>query len=552
MSLVLGSRPLCAARRLRLGNGASCVREAAEWHRSKLADGRRHIRTGFFPEDADYIDPERPLLAEKLGSRWRYMDDPSLNAPVLERNNVGMGMLVLNRPQGLDLPAINSAYTRLLNLEVNTFKRFVGLTAREPDAFCNGIHPRELLLAAAATSRGGHLPLFSRALLWHNQELTHLVADYRKPLVCYLSGSARNSGAALVCLANFSGVSEASEITVDACSMGLVPDGGMTFVLGRLQWHLGEYLALTGRTVQGADLIYCELAQHWLSPEALPFLEVTSEKQLEVSETDARALLEEHSLPVPDVPREEFLSRFNLPLIDKVFGAESMPAIEKNLKDMLKSSDAVEKAFADDCLKQMSRACPLALHATLRLIQDVRESQALQRVQRSGGARTWEAPGQMESSRLIRALRLELRAQQRLLERQDAVVGLHARCLGQDVKPGGWSIKSLLHVVSHDVDDLLREPTEDDASDLVDFSVSPRSEMTLSQHPKMRKFHPDYNPKTKTDHDPEWMAAEVQRWSPTFCEEQRKTTIEDLLDGEDPALFGLSRWVRPGARSQAA
>ena len=34
-------------------------------------------------------------------------------------------------------------YRRLRNLEVNSFKRFVGLTAREPGPFCVGIDPKE-------------------------------------------------------------------------------------------------------------------------------------------------------------------------------------------------------------------------------------------------------------------------------------------------------------------------------------------------------------------------------------------------------------------------
>jgi len=56
------------------------------------------------------------------------MDDPTLCAPVLERSNVGMGMLVLNRAAGLDLPTINLLYRRLRDCEVNSLMRFVGLT----------------------------------------------------------------------------------------------------------------------------------------------------------------------------------------------------------------------------------------------------------------------------------------------------------------------------------------------------------------------------------------------------------------------------------------
>lgn len=37
------------------------------------------------------------------------MDDPTLRRSVLERSNVGMGMLVLNR-SGLDLRCVNELY----------------------------------------------------------------------------------------------------------------------------------------------------------------------------------------------------------------------------------------------------------------------------------------------------------------------------------------------------------------------------------------------------------------------------------------------------------
>lgn len=495
------------------------------------------------------------------------MDDPGLLAPVLERSNVGMGMIVLNQSVGLDLPAINSLYTRLRNLEVNTLKRFVGFTARDSPPheyslesrrekeklseirmpFCNGIHPRELLLAAAATERKGHLPRFSRALLWHNQELAHLIADYRKPFVCHLGGSAKNSGAALACLANFSGACESSEISVDACSMGLVPDGGMTFVLGKLPWHLGEFLALTGRTVRGVDLIYSNLIQHWMSPEALPFLELTAEKQLEVSETDGRALLDEHSLPLPDEafqdPKGDSISRVNLPLICEVFAGDSIQAISLELRKMKNHYDVDRRNFAEDCLKRMSRACPLALSATLALIRDARESI---KNETSGDPQRMYG----EHGVLARALKLELRVQQKLLDRTDIITGLHARCVGREVPVGSWT-NQISAILKDDVDELLREPDPVMGS-YEDFVITPRSEVTLSQHPRLRRYHPDYDPVTKTDHDPVWMAAEVRRWSPDFLAEERRMAIEELLDGADPAMYGLSRWARPSTSKMSA
>lgn len=463
----------------------------------------RFIRAGFFADDEDYIDPDLPLFAERVGSRWRYMDDPTLRAPVLERNNVGMGMLVLNSANGLDLPTINTIYTRLRNLEVNTLKRFVGFTAQDTGPFCLGLKPRELLLAATAAEMLGRLPHFSRALLWHHQELAHLIADYRKPFICQISGEARNGGAALACHANFGGAYDESEIRVDACSYGLVPDAGMTYVLGRLKWELGTFLALTGWPVRGADLVYSELVTHWLSPEALPFLELTSETQLEVSESDARALLHDHSLPLPDgFGDDDSLPAKILPLVNRAFEGDSLADIVKNLtrieEDWYRNKE--DRLFAKACLNRMKHASPLALEFTLRLIriaQDRVYQRGIEKEQTMDGA-------------LMHMLRLELRAQEHLLCHPDSVVGLKARCLGHKVPQNEWSHN--LH--NKDLRSVVNEVLQDGEGS--NFSVWPRSEFSLSQHPRLRRYHPDYNPVTGMDHDPEFMAAEVERWSPDF------------------------------------
>ncbi|CAE8706108.1 unnamed protein product [Polarella glacialis] len=482
------------------------------------------------------------------------MDDPSLRANILERSNVGMGMLVINRAQGLDLASVNDLYRRLRDLEVNSLKRFVGVTAMEPGPFCLGVDPKELLLAATCARITGKLPRFSRALLWHSQELAHLMADYRKPLVCQMSGSSRESGAAMACLASFAGAHDDSEIVVEACFNGLVPFGGMTYVLGSLKWNLGEFLALTGWPVRGSDLVYTGLVQHWLSPEALPFLELTAEKQLEVSEADARALLDEHSLPLPGGLRDaasleegDSLQRSFIPLINEAFSAEksSPSAIQQALEEIKTRSSLTpsQLEFVQECLDRMSKASPLAAHATLRLIREAK------RVIKESGLASHDSPGQHgehgEHGALVHVLRLELKAQQKLLCSKDAILGLHARCMGQELQRGEWSRRDLSDMTVQEVDDVVnvKEPASASAEEPL-FAVHSRSEMPLSAHPRLRRYHPDYDPATGLDHDPVWMASETKRWSPDLFAEERRQAVEELLGDSDPALFGLSRWTR--------
>jgi len=97
-------------------------------------------------------------------------------------------------------------------------------------------------------------------------------------------------------------------------------------------------------------------------------------------------------------------------------------------------------------------------------------------------------------------------------------------------------------VLTEEVDDLLAEAQ---VGELEEFAVCERSDISLSAHPRLRRFHPDFNADTGLDHDPAWMEAEVRRWAPDLFADERRRTVDELLRGRgDPADFGISRWTR--------
>jgi len=107
----------------------------------------------------------------------------------------------------------------------------------------------------------------------------------------------------------------------------------------------------------------------------------------------------------------------------------------------MRKSDPQEKAFAKSCLERMSQAAPLALHATLRLVQLARQDSLRLRRRREEEAESQNARNTFRKRQplgahgqhgpLVDALKRELRVQERLIVTQDAVMGLHARCLGR-------------------------------------------------------------------------------------------------------------------------
>ena len=61
------------------------------------------------------------------------------------------------------------SFPRLRNLEVNTLERFVGLSAREPGPFSNGLMSRELLLASTMAMRKA--TCFVYDVVWRNMSV---------------------------------------------------------------------------------------------------------------------------------------------------------------------------------------------------------------------------------------------------------------------------------------------------------------------------------------------------------------------------------------------
>ncbi|KAL3326144.1 hypothetical protein AABB24_037045 [Solanum stoloniferum] len=55
--------------------------------------------------------------------------------------------------------------------------------------------------------------------------------------------------------------------------IGFHPDAGASFYLSNLPGYLGEYLALTGDKLSGAEMMSCGLATHYSLSERLPLIE---------------------------------------------------------------------------------------------------------------------------------------------------------------------------------------------------------------------------------------------------------------------------------------
>lgn len=495
-------------------------------------------RTGFFRSDGPptpgnpyyFIDPEDPLFS--TANQFRYTDDPTMRAPVLERSNVGMGLLLSNAPY-MDKKFVNCMYRKLRDLEVNSLKKFSAITPSDSNHTLDGINPRELLMVSEAIKMGHseEAKSFWTKILHNHADLAIVLSDYFKPLVSSIR-STKNAATIFSSLPNTGAAYTNSTMEFDFLQYGMIPSGGLSFSLAQTPWFLGEFLSLTGRKISGQNILFSGLAKRWISPEAFSFMEVTSEHKLEVSEKDATGLISEHYL---EPPKDWVLKPF-IPVINDVFSSDSVDEIMKNLSQLsLNSSDQDIRSFAKECEERMRiMPSPLALQITNLLIKKSRKilTSTFNEIVEEQGNDTAQfiqnrkrlKQQYITKPSLIQSLTTEVRANINMMEKDGEISkNIYLKILGNQPPQEPFNNSELSRALDQAIE-IVDTPIDEE------FIYHDRSDFTLSAHPKLRKFHPDFNFKTGLDHDPLYMQKEVIRWSDTYLDTERDS-LRSIVSG---------------------
>lgn len=130
---------------------------------------------------------------------------------------------------------------------------------------------------------GGDIRFFHQAVLagdprledFFTEEYTlnHLIHAYPKPYVVFMDGIVMGGGMGISAHGSDSGLRIATERTrmaMPETNIGLFPDVGGGWFLARCPGRLGEYLALTGQLIGGADAVAARLADGVLPAAQLP------------------------------------------------------------------------------------------------------------------------------------------------------------------------------------------------------------------------------------------------------------------------------------------
>ncbi|KAJ7518412.1 hypothetical protein O6H91_21G067800 [Diphasiastrum complanatum] len=195
--------------------------------------------------------------------------------------------------------------------------------------------------------------------------LTYHLATYKKPIIALWNGVFLGTSLGLPMMCMYSIATEKAMYSMSEAGLGFHTDIGASYFLPRLPGYLGEYLGLTGASLNGAELLACGFATHFVPSKSLWKLENLL-LALDTGESDVlRSTLDELSIVV-EPPECSVLNR--LDVIDRCFSKNSVEEIMEAI--------VLEKANGSDWLqnvyKSLQRSSPTGLKQTLRSIREGR------------------------------------------------------------------------------------------------------------------------------------------------------------------------------------
>lgn len=272
-------------------------------------------------------------------------------------------VLTLNRPKQLNALSFYMV-SKLLEIfhddEGNPDVKLIVLKGNGR-AFCAGGD----VAAVANDARGGDWR-FGAIFFDTEYKMNYLMATYSKPQVSILNGIVMGGGAGASMHGRFRVVTEKTVFAMPETALGLFPDVGASYYLSRLAGFFGEYVGLTGARLDGAEMLACGLATHFVPSSKLSSLEESLCKVETSDPTIVSAIIDKYS-EQPSLKKDSVYHRMDV--INKCFS-------RKTVEDILYSLETEAMSKADSwisaTLETLKKASPTSLKVFLRLIREGR------------------------------------------------------------------------------------------------------------------------------------------------------------------------------------
>jgi enoyl-CoA hydratase len=263
----------------------------------------------------------------------------------------GVGRIRLNRPKAihaLTTQMCEAMSAALLQWRHDPAVELVIIDHAEGRGFCAG---GDVVMLARS---GNEDASDARHFFFAEYRLNHLLFTYPKPTIAIMDGITMGGGVGISQPCEFRIATENTRLAMPETGIGLFPDVGGGWYLSRLNGRVGQFMALTGARLDGAECHYLNLATHYVEQAGL---EELVERVIKAPER-AKGALGAASNYVPDAKIEA-----NLPQITRLFASD-------RLEDVLAALEAEDSDWAQSELATLRTKSPLSCKVSLRLLAD--------------------------------------------------------------------------------------------------------------------------------------------------------------------------------------
>ena len=190
-----------------------------------------------------------------------------MSSDVLIHRNGAVGHISLNRPKALH--ALTLEMCHAMSAALTEWAEDDGIEAviidhAEGRGFCAG--GDIAFLRNSALNDGG---ASGRRFFHDEYQLNHQLFTYAKPVVAFMDGITMGGGVGIAMPAKYRVATENTRFAMPETGIGLFPDVGGGWYLSRLPGRLGQFLALTGARLDGAEVAWAGIATHYLPSDKL-------------------------------------------------------------------------------------------------------------------------------------------------------------------------------------------------------------------------------------------------------------------------------------------
>ena len=272
-----------------------------------------------------------------------------MSEDVIISTEQGVGRIRLNRPKAIH--ALTTAMCEkmseaLLQWRTDPDVNVVLIDHAEGRGFCAG--GDVVMLARSGDSDAEDAKHFFFA----EYRLNHLLFTYPKPTVAMMDGITMGGGVGISLPCEFRVATENTRLAMPETGIGLFPDVGGGWYLSRLPGRVGQFMALTGARLDGAECHFLSLATHYVEHSALEDLV----DRIVTTPTRIKGALGAASVTPPDAKIEQSLAQ-----IGRLFASD-------RLEEILAALELEDGDWAEAELATLGTKSPLSCKVSLRLL----------------------------------------------------------------------------------------------------------------------------------------------------------------------------------------